>query len=191
MTEKDYLKMIAEGDKEAFRVIFDKYYPKVLAFLQSFLQSYDDAEDVAQSVFVRLWFVRHTLVDVTRISAYLFRMTTNMAINWSKSRKTHLDLAYGDLPYQPLTEENLDADLRFARIVYAVNHMPDRRRKVFMMSRVEGLSNSEIAERMNISRKTVENHMNLALKELRKIMALVSFLSSCTCDLFPEYEKEG
>lgn len=80
MTEKDYLKMIAEGDKEAFRVIFDKYYPKVLAFLQSFLQSYDDAEDVAQSVFVRLWFVRHTLVDVTRISAYLFRMTTNMAI---------------------------------------------------------------------------------------------------------------
>ncbi len=50
MTEKDYLKMIAEGDKEAFRVIFDKYYPKVLAFLQSFLQSYDDAEDVAQSV---------------------------------------------------------------------------------------------------------------------------------------------
>lgn len=175
MTEKDYLKMIAEGDKEAFRVIFDKYYPKVLAFLQSFLQSYDDAEDVAQSVFVRLWFVRHTLVDVTRISAYLFRMTTNMAINWSKSRKTHLDLAYGDLPYQPLTEENLDTDLRFARIVYAVNHMPDRRRKVFMMSRVEGLSNSEIAERMDISRKTVENHMNLALKELRKIMTLVSF----------------
>lgn len=109
MTEKDYLKMIAEGDKEAFKVFFDKYYPKVLAFLQSFLQSYDDAEDVAQSVFVRLWFVRHTLVDVTRISAYLFRMTTNMAINWSKSRKTHLDLAYGDLPYQPLTEENLDA----------------------------------------------------------------------------------
>lgn len=53
--------------------------------------------------------------------------------------------------------------------------MPDRRRKVFMMSRVEGLSNSEIAERMNISRKMVENHMNLALKELRKIMALVSF----------------
>ena len=50
-----------------------------------------------------------------------------MAINWSKSRKTHLDLAYGNLPYQPLTEENLDADLRFARIVYAVNHMPDRR----------------------------------------------------------------
>lgn len=80
MTEKDYLKMIAEGDKEAFRVIFDKYYPKVLAFLQSFLQSYDDAEDVAQSVFVRLWFVRHALVDVTRISAYLFRMTTNMVL---------------------------------------------------------------------------------------------------------------
>lgn len=44
-----------------------------------------------------------------------------------------------------------------------------------MMSRVEGLSNPEIAERMNISRKTVENHMNLALKELRKIMTLVSF----------------
>lgn len=80
MTEKDYLKMIAEGDKEAFRVIFGKYYPKVLAFLQSFLQSYDDAEDVAQGVFVRLWFVRHTLVDATRISAYLFRMTTNIVL---------------------------------------------------------------------------------------------------------------
>ncbi len=153
MTEQDYLKMIAEGDKEAFRVIFDKYYPKVLAFLQSFLQSYDDAEDVAQSVFVRLWFVRHTLVDVKRISAFLFRMTTNMAINWSKSRKTHIDLAFGDLPYQPMTEENLDANLRFARIMCAVNRMPDRRRKVFMLSRVEGLSNSEIAERMNISKK--------------------------------------
>lgn len=167
--------MISEGDRDAFRVIFDKYYPKVLSFLRSFLQSYDDAEDVAQSVFVRLWIVRHTLVDVKRISAFLFRMTTNMAINWSKSRKTHIDLAFGDLPYQPMTEENLDADLRFARIMCAVNRMPDRRRKVFMLSRVEGLSNSEIAERMNISKKTVENHMNLALKELRKIMALVSF----------------
>lgn len=150
MTEKDYLKMIAEGDKEAFRVIFDKYYPKVLAFLQSFLQSYDDAEDVAQSVFVRLWFVRHTLVDVTRISAYLFRMTTNMAINWSKSRKTHLDLAYGDLPYQPLTEENLDADLRFARIVYAVNHMPDRRAPSLFMAEMLPLHRVALTRRLSL-----------------------------------------
>lgn len=176
MTEQDYLKMIAEGDRNAFRVIFDKYYPKVLGLLLSLLQSRDDAEDVAQSVFVKLWLVRLTLVDVTSLNAYLFRMTTNMAINWSKSQKKHVDIASVDFPCQPMAEESVDADISYAKMAYAVSRMPERRRRVFVLSRMEGLSNSEIAQRMNISRKTVENHMNSALKELRKVIAILSFL---------------
>lgn len=90
--------MAVNVDEAEFRKVFDRYYPRMLAFLRSFLQSDDDAEDVAQNVFVKLWMKREVLLDREYLDIYLFRMTVNSAINFSKVRKRHVGLEDIDLP---------------------------------------------------------------------------------------------
>ena len=75
MTEADKSFMAVNVDEAEFRKVFDRYYPRMLAFLRSFLQSDDDAEDVAQNVFVKLWMKREVLLDREYLDIYLFRMT--------------------------------------------------------------------------------------------------------------------
>lgn len=98
MTESDNSFVAVNVDEAEFRKVFDRYYPRMLAFLRSFLQSDDDAEDVAQNVFVKLWMKREVLLDREYLDIYLFRMTVNFAINFSKVRKRHVGLEDIDLP---------------------------------------------------------------------------------------------
>ena len=79
--------MAVNVDEAEFRKVFDRYYPRMLAFLRSFLQSDDDAEDVAQNVFVKLWMKREVLLDREYLDIYLFRMTVNFAINFSETAR--------------------------------------------------------------------------------------------------------
>lgn len=144
-------------DEAAFRKVFDRYYPRMLAFLRSFLQSDDDAEDVAQNVFVKLWMKREVLLDREYLDIYLFRMTVNFAINFSKVRKRHVGLEDIDLP------DELDPGLEF-----------DSRKRLDTIFKAV----SEMPEKLNVSAKTVENHINFALRELRKIKYVIVFFIS-------------
>ena len=172
MTESDNSFVAVNVDEAAFRKVFDRYYPRMLAFLRSFLQSDDDAEDVAQNVFVKLWMKREVLLDREYLDIYLFRMTVNFAINFAKVRKRHVGLEDIDLP------DELDSRKRLDTIFKAVSEMPEKRREVFILSRLHGMSHKEIAEKLNVSAKTVENHINFALRELRKIKYIIVFFIS-------------
>lgn len=175
MTESDSIQALQSGDMAAFREVFDRYYPKVLAFLRSFLQSGDDAEDVAQNVFVKLWMKREELLYMDHLDWYLFRMTMNMAINFSKTRKRYSWMDGMDVPSSSDVENRMDSRSRLAAVAKTVSGMPEKRKEVFILSRLHGLSHKEIAAKLKLSPKTVENHINLALKELRKIKATAIF----------------
>ena len=169
--------MAVDVDEAAFRKVFDRYYPRMLAFLRSFLQSDYDAEDVAQNVFVKLWMKREVL-DREYLDIYLFRMTVNSAINFSKVRKRHVGLEDIDLPDELDPGLEFDSRKRLDTIFKAVSEMPEKRREVFILSRLHGMSHKEIAEKLNVSAKTVENHINFALRELRKIKYIIVFFIS-------------
>ncbi len=173
---------IVAGDERAFRLFFNKYYPQVRGFVLSLLKNVDDAEDVAQLVFVNLWIKRELLADVDNIEAYIYRAGRNAVMNFIAKRKDETlpvpldnsqDKAYTETPQDML--EMQDAKLLADMVV---RHMPAQRRQVYEMSRVEGLPNDEIAKRMNLRKKTVENHLNMALRELRKVLKCLFLLMS-------------
>ena len=170
--EKQIIKLVSQGDESAFRELFDYYYPKVLSFLEYYISSEEDVRDIAQNIFVKLWTTRDTLADIRSFGAYLFRLCRNGAIDYCRRHRIRVSIPedYEKPSGSALDEEYLARESRL-RYQKCLRDMPERRREVFSLSREEGLSNDEISKRLGISKKTVENHINAALKELRKTVS--------------------
>lgn len=174
--ERLLMERTAEGDRSAFRELFDCYYPVVSGFMRGLLPSQEDACDVAQEVFIKLWLMRAALPDITSLRFYLYRMSLNQTINFIKKNRCSAGSLLADIPYDQMVEEGIDMKEKEAFIASVVGRMPEQRRKVFIMSRLEHRSNDEIASILKIKKKTVENHLNLALKELRTALPASLFL---------------
>ena len=184
--ERLLMERTAEGDRSAFRQLFDNYYPVVFGFMKSLLQVKEDASDVAQEVFIKLWLMRSALPDITSLRFYLYRMSLNQTINFIKKNKSNVRSILTDIPYDQMVEDAIDmgsaaqglfADQdKEAFIAAVVSRMPEQRRKIFIMSRLEHRTNDEIATLLHIKKKTVENHLNLALKELRTALPASLFI---------------
>lgn len=174
--ERIWMARLAEGDWRSFQLLFARYYPKVRVFLYNLLKNWDDADDVAQEIFAKVWVRRDAFATVHNFRTYLFVLSKNMAFNYietqSIQKKYENDVIFDEKEDLSPYEELVAKDMRIL-IDLAVEQMPPQRRLVYELSRKAGLSNAEIAERLRLSKKTVENYINAALKELRKV---VSFL---------------
>lgn len=174
--ERILMERTAAGDRSAYRQLFDNYYPVVFGFMKSILQVPEDASDVAQEVFIKLWLMRSALPDISSLRLYLYRMSLNQTINFIRKRKVAVGSLVADIPYDQMVEDTIDMKDKEAFIAAIVGRMPERRRKIFIMSRLEHRSNDEIASLLHIKKKTVENHLNLALKELRAALPATLYL---------------
>ena len=171
--ESDILKSLASGDQQVFAKLFRLYYLKVRAFAYGFVKDFDEAEDLAQSVFIKIWDKHEIFSCVKNFDAYLYTLTKYLVLNYIKSKDLgsivhdeYPEICDMDTPY----EELLASDLKLL-IDMVVDSMSPQRKMVYVLSRVRGLSNDEIAEKLGIHKKTVENHLNLALKELRDVIS--------------------
>lgn len=175
--EKTYLERISNGDEKAFKELFSYYYPKVKVFLAKLTAASAASDDIAQEIFVKIWLRRETLAHIDNFGAYLYSMTRNAAYDHLKSQKIDISLDDFDAIEDQLIEESLDTDKKRKLVNEIVDKMPKKRRQVFVKSRIEGKSNEQIATEMGLSKKTVENHINLALKMLRKtLITLILFI---------------
>jgi len=174
--EEKLVKKIALGDHAAYRDIFLKYFPKVKYFIAHLVKSETDAEDLAQEIFVRLWENRAKLASVESFNSYIYRMAKNATFNYLEHKE--VEKKYFEQLHEDETGESIEDEI-YARelellVQLTVNRMPPQRKTIYQMSRDEGLKNEEIAAQLNITRKTVENHLNLALKEIRKTISLLA-----------------
>lgn len=175
--ETQCLKAMLRGDKKAFETLFLTYFPKVKLFIAKFLQDNNEAEDLAQDIFLRIWQNRATINEVENLNAYLYQAARNAV--YQSIRHLLLQHEYEEKQHKSLfqnhndgysTEEALYANELELLIQATVERMPSQRKKIYGMSRQEGKSNEEIANELSINKRTVENHITQALADIRKVI---------------------
>jgi RNA polymerase sigma-70 factor (family 1) len=163
---------ISRGDKQVFEHVFKNHYALLCRYAKSFINDLDEAEEVVQNTFYIIWSKRETLEITGSLKAYLYRAVHNDCLNKLKHlqvRKVHAnDYTHTNAGIFENTGEALLAKELRQKIEQAIGALPEQCAKVFRLSRFEELKYHEIAEQLNISVKTVENHMGKALKHMRE-----------------------
>lgn len=165
--------LLKEGDQKAFKCLYCSYAKPLKAFIQYLIQNPEDSEDLMLDIFTSLWENRGHLNIQTSVKAYLFQAARNKVASYFRSKKEYaylermpdFDIAAQDDVFSLLEVQDLSNQLE-----EVVSLLPKRCREIFTKSRYELLSYKEIAEDMNISEKTVENQINIALKKIRKFL---------------------
>lgn len=172
-TDKELIQLIAQGDKGAFKTFFNSYYKSMLVTAIRLLKDENIAKDVTQDVFLQIWKNRSSLNIKTSIIAYLKKATINRSLNQIKSRKnfTSEEVLIQVESTQVSASEQLEASELEGIIKQKLDNLPPKCRLIFVLRRIEGLRVKEIAEKLDISPKTVENQITKALRILQKAIA--------------------
>ena len=179
---KQLLNSIAEGDERAYKTLFYMYYPRIRAFALGMLKNADDADDLAQMVMMKVWLKRDLFDGVENFDSYMFRLTKNSVLNFIASKQAVFAELNDDIADNRATSASYNPEAQLVArdtgvmIDIVVGKMPPQRQEVYKLSRVQQMSNDEIAVRLGITRKTVENHLNLALNDIRKALKMLIFL---------------
>ena len=160
------------GDADAFRVLFDALYDGLSRYMGRFKLPAEEADDVIQQAFVYVWMHREQIDPSKSIRAYLYRAVHTRALNALRDRAKRAPLTAISAT-EEAAPAGLDAvETHELRVLLdqAIDSLPDRQRAVFLLCYVEGMRYHEAAETLDISTKTVENHMSRALKTLRALL---------------------
>lgn len=171
--ETKLLERVRASDQDAFRLLFEQYQPILFRYVLHSLQDADAAHDIVQETFVRVWNHRASLQPSLPLLAYLFRISMNLVRDHARHhavrRNFEAEIPHSLRSTEEDPEESLQLSMLEERLTYAVNtKLPTKCRQIFLLSRMEGMSNAEISEHLGISTKTVENQITRALKILRQ-----------------------
>lgn len=169
--------------EQGFELIFKTHYSAVKHFVLMLIKSEEDAEDIAQDVFTILWSKPHIWEDNTELDKYVYTMAKHATFDFIKHK--NVERTYQDAQRDAGIIQELFASDDLLNTIYykeaylllqmAIERLPERRKLIFEMSRFKNLSNQEIAERLNISVRTVEHQIYLCLAELKKIILILFF----------------
>ncbi len=170
------ISLLQKGDKRSFEKVFLEFSDVLYHLSLQYVQKEEIAEEMVQDAFVKLWDIRENINDNKNLKNFLYTITKNNCLNYLRSQKTILqtkhDLKYIEmqLNYDALNllaSDNLEFEELQNKIETAINKLPEDIQTVFIMSRFEDLKYKEIANKLNISQKTVEARMSKALALLR------------------------
>ena len=162
---------IRKGDSGAYETVFREYYRPMTAYAFRFLGDLPASESIVQDVFLRLWQKRKEIMITSSLQNYLFRSVKNTSINYIEHEK--IKSGYHEMVIRNETDRSEYSEffLEFGlkqKIESAIAALPEKRQEIFRLAREEGLKYREIADRLEISVKTVETQMTLSMKQLRE-----------------------
>ncbi|MBC9797109.1 RNA polymerase sigma factor [Sinomicrobium weinanense] len=160
---KKLLKGFSEGDRSAFRAIFELMEPRLYGFVFSYTKSGYIAEEIVQEVFIKVWERREEIRLSGSFSAFLYTMARNRTLNYLRNASQRAAIRDELWKNVSLLQEDVETEVIFSEyreiVDDIINHLPGKKRSIYIMSRQEGKTNAEIADILGISPKTVKNHL--------------------------------
>ena len=176
--EKLLLQALGDSSRKAFAVLYNLYAGKCLHFIMSIVKDEDVAKDMTHDIFVKVWLRRDIISKAQSFSAYLFRMVRNAVMDHLEceviKRKYIAETLAVSEDFRQLVDERVSVDELQLLISRTVSRMPEQRRRIFMLSRYNGVPNAKIAEMFGLNVRTVENHITNALADLRVALSEIS-----------------
>lgn len=181
LRDSELIEQMQNGSKEAFEELFDRYYDLLHTFAKHLIKDTDAAEDIIQNVFIKVWIRKAQINSTLSLRSYLLVTTRNEIFDYMRLRYNLLrsgdDAALLSIPdNSPDVCEYIYTHERSGFIDAAMRSMPDKRREIFSMRYDRNMSNAEIARALNLSIRTVEKHIDLAIKQIRKTISIIILL---------------
>lgn len=173
VTDNELIERMRRGDTGALGILYMRYAPSVSNFAYRFIRVREDIDDITHNIFCSLWENREALKNPDSLKSYLFMMTRNAIFKAYKHQKIVRD--YEEVVKDETAEESTDGERLVTTkdllelIELMVSQMPEKQREAFRMSRYQNMTYDEIAEKLDVSRKTVQHYISQALAELRKL----------------------
>jgi RNA polymerase sigma-70 factor (ECF subfamily) len=169
--EHRLIQKLIKGDASAFDVIFENYNKKVYSFSIKNLKNRQDAEGVVQEVFYTLWKERAKLKVVKSLDAWIFTISFNIIRKHfrklARERKTLHNITEITSLYDSSSATEVEYSDMLEKAEKIIERLPHRQKTIYILSKKEGLSNTEISTRLNITNKTVENYLSKAKATLK------------------------
>ena len=172
---------LQQGNTFAFKQVYTQYGNKVFAYFKKKTGSEEDACDLMQTAFLKLWQYRASLNEEYNIEQHLFHIARTVFIDYMRKENKRIHLQKKMLA-EPAADAGTNPSLSYgiaSQLNAALSLMPDLRRKIFELNRLQGYSYKEVAELLSISVKSVDNHLSKALKQLRQQFILSLLLAAC------------
>ncbi len=172
ITDTDLVRRIKYGEKNAYQKLFERYAPKIYQFSLSYLKNEADAEELVQDVFLKIWEKREILDSSQNIKAYIFKIAVNTIYDFI--RRKNIESAFNDFAQVNFNKSSNDTwdTVIFEEMKTTLNDiiakMPEQRKRIFRLSKTKGLTNDEIAQKLNLSKRTVENQLYRAIIFLKE-----------------------
>jgi len=172
-TNLDLLLQLKKGNEFAFRQVFDLYFKRVYHFTYKYVKNREEAEDITQNVFIKIWNKRETIDASKSFDGLLFTIAFRMVVDQLRQYalrpggRLNADAQEAAFISTLTAEDTLNEHTLASTYQKALDILPPKRKEIFILSRHEGLSNKAIAEKLDISIKTVENQMTAALASLK------------------------
>ncbi len=182
MTESELIQGLKEGNEQAFRYLVNTYQDRVFNTAIGIVQNAEDAEDVAQEVFIQVYRSIHSFKGESKLSTWLYRIATTRSLDLLRNRKSKKRFGFlqrlfgeGNEPLYELPDFNhpgiaLDRKENAARLFKAINQLPENQKVAFTLHKLEDLSYQEVSDVMQTSVAAVESLMHRAKQNLRKIL---------------------
>ncbi len=170
-SDQELFEQIKKGNRRAFEAIFRAYYPFLCMYCTQLLKDPSAAEEIVQELFVNLWEKKENITIDSSFKSYLYRSAKNKCLNYVRHSKVKEEYFRVVQSEQNDHSEDFESHAELMqKIEESIDSLPEKRKEIFVLSRQEGLKYKEIAARLNISIKTVETQMGLAIKSLREML---------------------
>jgi RNA polymerase sigma-70 factor (family 1) len=174
LTDDALITLLKQGDEQAFAQIYKRYAEKLAGFAGAKLYNLDDARDILHDIFVKLWEGREQLHITSNLQSYLFAVIRHRIVDKIRKNITREEYASTVQAFGIFYDTDVDKQLELKELKQTVDHsleqLSPRIREIYKLSREEGLSNREIAEKLDLSEQTVKNQLSAALKHLRQTL---------------------